>query len=129
LVVWKLDRLGRTVKQLVDLVTELRTQKKVNFKSITDGIDTTTTAGRFFFNIMASLAEMEQELTAERTKAGLAVAKKLGRFGGLSLPLGSCSGFGAKELIRHNAGFIKAQSVKSGVTVVVWGAFASYLAR
>jgi DNA invertase Pin-like site-specific DNA recombinase len=82
LVVWKLDRLGRTVKQLVDLVTELRTQKKVNFKSITDNIDTTTTGGRFFFNIMASLAEMEQELTAERTKAGLAAAKKLGRVGG-----------------------------------------------
>lgn len=81
LVVWKLDRLGRTVKQLVDLVTELR-GKEINFKSLTDGIDTTTTAGRFFFNIMASLAEMEQELTIERTKAGLAAAKKLGRVGG-----------------------------------------------
>lgn len=81
LVVWKLDRLGRTVKQLVDMVTELRSQQ-VNFKSLTDGIDTTTSAGRFFFNIMASLAEMERELIIERTKAGLAAAKKLGRVGG-----------------------------------------------
>lgn len=81
LVVWKLDRLGRTVKCLVDLVTELETQK-VNFRSLTDGIDTTTTAGRFFFNVMASLAQMERELTLERTKAGLVAARQLGRIGG-----------------------------------------------
>lgn len=73
LVVWKLDRLGRTVKGLVDLVTELEAQK-INFKSLTDGFDTTSTAGRFFFNVMASLAQMERELTIERTKAGLAAA-------------------------------------------------------
>jgi DNA invertase Pin-like site-specific DNA recombinase len=55
LVVWKLDRLGRSVKGLVDLVNELETQK-VHFQSITDGIDTKTPAGRFFFHVMASLA-------------------------------------------------------------------------
>lgn len=81
LVVWKLDRLGRTVKQLVDLITELNA-KKINFKSQTDGIDTTTSAGRFFFHIMASLAQMERELISERTKAGLAAGKRLGRLGG-----------------------------------------------
>lgn len=81
LIVWKLDRLGRTVKQLVDLVSELES-KGINFKSVTDGIDTTNSAGRFFFHIMASLAQMERELIAERTKAGLAAAKKLGRNGG-----------------------------------------------
>jgi DNA invertase Pin-like site-specific DNA recombinase len=81
LVVWKLDRLGRTVKGLVDLVTDLE-DKGVNFKSITDVIDTTTSAGRFFFHIMASLSQMERELTLERTKAGLAVARSLGRVGG-----------------------------------------------
>ena len=81
LVVWKLDRLGRTVKGLVDLVTELENQG-VNFKSLTDSIDTTTSAGRFFFHIMASLSQMERELTLERTKAGLEAAKKLGRVGG-----------------------------------------------
>ena len=55
LVVWKLDRLGRSVKGLVDLVNELETQK-VHFQSITDGVDTKTPAGRFFFHVMASLA-------------------------------------------------------------------------
>lgn len=81
LVVWKLDRLGRTVKGLVDLVTDLENQG-VNFKSLTDGIDTTTSAGRFFFHIMASLSQMERELTLERTKAGLDAARRLGRIGG-----------------------------------------------
>jgi DNA invertase Pin-like site-specific DNA recombinase len=81
LVVWKLDRLGRTVKGLVDLVGELA-GRKVQFRSLTDGIDTTTPAGRFFFHVMASLAEMERELIAERTKAGLAAARKRGRVGG-----------------------------------------------
>ncbi|HMB04018.1 MAG TPA: recombinase family protein [Isosphaeraceae bacterium] len=81
LVVWKLDRLGRTVKGLVDLVGEL-SGRGVQFRSLTDGIDTTTTAGRFFFHVMASLAQMERELIAERTKAGLAAARKRGRVGG-----------------------------------------------
>ena len=81
LVVWKLDRLGRSVKGLVDLVAELE-QRKVHFRSLTDGIDTTTPTGRFFFHIMASLAQMERELIAERTRAGLAAAKKAGRIGG-----------------------------------------------
>jgi len=81
LVVWKLDRLGRSVKGLVDLVAELE-QKHVHFQSLTDGIDTKTPAGRFFFHVMASLAQMERELIAERTQAGLAVARKAGRVGG-----------------------------------------------
>ena len=81
LVVWKLDRLGRSVKGLVDLIIKLD-KKKVQFKSITDGIDTATTAGRFFFHMMASLAQMERDLIAERTKAGLDAARKLGRVGG-----------------------------------------------
>lgn len=81
LVVWKLDRLGRTVKQLVDLVEELE-KKNINFKSLKDTIDTTSSAGRFFFHLMASLAQMERELIVERTKAGLTAARKLGRVGG-----------------------------------------------
>jgi DNA invertase Pin-like site-specific DNA recombinase len=81
LVVWKLDRLGRSVKQLVDLVGELHKQG-VQFKSLTDAIDTSTPSGRFFFHIMASLAEMERELIIERTRAGLDVARQLGRKGG-----------------------------------------------
>jgi DNA invertase Pin-like site-specific DNA recombinase len=81
LVVWKLDRLGRSVKGLVDLVNTLD-ERGVHFRSLTDGIDTKTPAGRFFFHIMASLAQMERELIVERTRAGLAAARKLGRVGG-----------------------------------------------
>lgn len=81
LVVWKLDRLGRSVKQLVDLVGDLHRQG-IQFKSLTDAIDTGTPSGRFFFHVMASLAEMERELIVERTRAGLAVARQLGRKGG-----------------------------------------------
>ena len=65
LVVWKFDRLGRSVKHLVDLVGELH-KRGVQFKSLTDAIDTGTASGRFFFHVMASLAEMERELTIER---------------------------------------------------------------
>ena len=81
LVVWKLDRLGRSVKQLVDLAGELQ-QRGVQFKSLTDAIDTGTPSGRFFFHVMASLAEMERDLIVERTRAGLEVARQLGRTGG-----------------------------------------------
>jgi DNA invertase Pin-like site-specific DNA recombinase len=81
LVVWKLDRLGRSVKGLVDLANELETQK-VHFQSITDGVDTKTPAGRFFFHVLASLAQMERELILERTRAGLEVARCQGRVGG-----------------------------------------------
>ncbi len=81
LVVWKLDRLGRSVKHLVDLVGELA-ELGVHFRSLTDSIDTSTASGRFFFHVMASLAEMERGLTVERTRAGLEVARELGRVGG-----------------------------------------------
>jgi DNA invertase Pin-like site-specific DNA recombinase len=81
LVVWKLDRLGRSVKNLVGLVAALQEQD-IQFKSVTDAIDTATPSGRFFFHVMASLAQMERELTIERTRAGLETARKLGRKGG-----------------------------------------------
>lgn len=81
LVIWKLDRLGRTVKGLIEFVADLQ-ERKTQFRSLTDSIDTTTPAGRFFFHIMASLARMERELLAERTRAGLAAARRRGRVGG-----------------------------------------------
>jgi DNA invertase Pin-like site-specific DNA recombinase len=81
LVVWKLDRLGRSVKHLVDLVGDFE-KRGVGFRSLTDAIDTSTTSGRFFFHVMASLAQMERELTAERTRAGLEIARRAGRKGG-----------------------------------------------
>lgn len=98
LVVWKLDRLGRSVKQLVDLVGELHRQG-VQFKSLTDSIDTSTPSGRFFFHVMASLAEMERELTIERTRAGLEVARQLGRRGGRKPKMTESKVESAKKLL------------------------------
>ncbi|WP_329911931.1 recombinase family protein [Serratia quinivorans] len=98
LVVWKLDRLGRSVKQLVDMVGELH-KKGIQFKSLTDAIDTGTPAGRFFFHVMASLAEMERELIIERTRAGLDVAKRLGRKGGRKPKMTSSKIESAKKLL------------------------------
>lgn len=98
LVVWKLDRLGRSVKQLVDMVGELHKQG-IQFKSLTDAIDTGTPAGRFFFHVMASLAEMERELIIERTRAGLDAAKQLGRKGGRKPKMTSSKIESAKKLL------------------------------
>jgi DNA invertase Pin-like site-specific DNA recombinase len=81
LVVWKLDRLGRTMKGLVDLAAELA-ERKIGFRSLTDGIDTGGTAGKLVFHIMAAMAEMERDLTKERTTAALIVARREGRVGG-----------------------------------------------
>lgn len=81
LVVWKLDRLGRTSRRLVELVHQLR-DRGIEFQSVTEGIDTTTSMGRFFFTVMAALAEMELDLIKERTHAGLSSARARGRIGG-----------------------------------------------
>ena len=98
LVVWKLDRLGRSVKNLVDLVGELHKQG-AHFRSLTDSIDTSTPSGRFFFHVMASLAEMERELTIERTRAGLEVARQLGRKGGRKRQMTDSKIESAKKLL------------------------------
>ena len=98
LVVWKLDRLGRSVKQLVDLVGQLH-KENVQFKSLTDSIDTSTPSGRFFFHVMASLAEMERELIIERTRAGLEIARQLGRTGGRKRKLTESKVESAKKLL------------------------------
>lgn len=81
LVVWKLDRLGRSVKNLVALISELH-ERGAHFHSLTDSIDTSSAMGRFFFHVMSALAEMERELIVERTLAGLAAARAQGRLGG-----------------------------------------------
>jgi len=98
LVVWKLDRLGRSVKGLVGLVTELA-DRGINFKSLTDSIDTGTPSGRFFFHVMASLAQMERELTVERTKAGLIAARQQGRIGGRKRKMTDSKIESAKKLL------------------------------
>ncbi|MQY43168.1 helix-turn-helix domain-containing protein [Epibacterium sp. SM1969] len=77
LVVWKLDRLGRSTLHLLQLLEDLR-QNKVDFVAITQGIDTTTAVGRLLYGQLAVFAEFEREQIAERTKAGMAAAKARG---------------------------------------------------
>lgn len=81
IIVWKLDRLGRSLKHLVNLVSTLM-EKGIGLKSLQDPIDTTNAQGRLVFNIFASLAEFERDLIVERTQAGLNAARARGRTGG-----------------------------------------------
>ena len=81
LVVWRLDRLGRSLRDLIDRVQELET-RGVGFRSITEQIDTTSSGGKLVFHIFGAMAEFERNLISERTKAGLEAARKRGRVGG-----------------------------------------------
>ncbi len=81
IIIWKLDRLGRSLKNLVDLINMLN-EKEVGLQSINDPVDTTTAQGRLIFNIFGSLAEFERELIKERTLAGLEAAREKGNIGG-----------------------------------------------
>lgn len=80
-VVWRLDRLGRSLHNLIDLVGDLE-QRGVGLRTLTEQIDTTTPNGKLIFHLFAALAEFERDLIRERTKAGLAAARARGRFGG-----------------------------------------------
>ena len=81
LVVWRLDRLGRSMKHLIDLITQLE-EKEIGFRSLTEAMDTTTSGGKLIFHIFGALAEFERNLIQERTQAGLAAARARGRKGG-----------------------------------------------
>ena len=81
LVVWRLDRLGRSLSDLVRIVAELE-QRGVGFLSLTENIETGNAAGKLIFHVFASLAEFERNLIRERTRAGLDAARARGRFGG-----------------------------------------------
>ena len=81
LVIWKLDRLGRSLRDLIEIVNRLE-QSGVSFVCITQNIDTRTPNGKLFFHIFGALAEYERELIRERTKAGLTAARARGRKGG-----------------------------------------------
>ena len=81
LVVWRLDRLGRSLRHLIDTVTELQ-DKGIGFKSLQESIDTTTSGGKLVFHIFGALAEFEREIIRERTQAGLQSARARGRRGG-----------------------------------------------
>jgi DNA invertase Pin-like site-specific DNA recombinase len=81
LVVWRLDRLGRSLQHLIDTIAELQT-RSIGFRSLTEQIDTTTSGGKLIFHILGALAEFERDLIRERTQAGLQAARARGNFGG-----------------------------------------------
>src|SRR5712692_1347963 len=97
LVVWKLDRLGRSLKHLIETITALN-NRKIGFKSLTENIDTTTSGGKLIFHIFGALAEFERDIIRERTKAGLEAARARGRVGGRPKALTSKKGQMAQHL-------------------------------
>jgi len=86
LVVWKLDRLGRSLPHLLNIVNSLK-EKQVGFRSLTENMDTTTPSGEFLFQVFGALAQYERALARERVMAGLAAAKRRGRRGGRPLAI------------------------------------------
>jgi DNA invertase Pin-like site-specific DNA recombinase len=99
LVVWKLDRLARSLRQLIDTVEQLEEQR-IGFKSLTEAIDTTSSGGRLVFHIFGALSEFERGLIKERTIAGLKVARDMGKKGGRPSSLKSEDLIAAKALLR-----------------------------
>ena len=81
LIVWRLDRLGRSLKHLIDIVNQLREQD-IGFRSLQESIDTTTSGGKLIFHMFGALAEFERDVIRERTQAGLQAARSRGRQGG-----------------------------------------------
>lgn len=88
LVVWKLDRLGRSLQHLIEMIKSLQ-EKKIGFQSLQENIDTTTSGGKLIFHMFSALAEFERDVIRERTKAGLVAARARGRFGGRPALLGA----------------------------------------
>ncbi len=104
LVVWKLDRLGRSLRHLIDTITSLHT-KGIGFKSLTEQIDTTTSGGKLVFHLFGALAEFERDLIKERTQAGLRAARARGRLGGRPKALTPKKAAMAQALYADKRGF------------------------
>jgi DNA invertase Pin-like site-specific DNA recombinase len=99
LVVWKLDRLGRSLKRLIETVTTLN-NRGIGLKSLTENIDSTTSGGKLIFHIFGALAEFERDIIRERTQAGLMAARARGRLGGRPKALDEKKAEIAKQLYR-----------------------------
>jgi DNA invertase Pin-like site-specific DNA recombinase len=100
LVVWKLDRLARSLVQLIDTIDELH-KRQCGFRSLTESIDTTTAGGRLIFHIFGALAEFERSIIRERTVAGLAAARSRGRYGGRPKVMTDDTLLAAKALLQE----------------------------
>ncbi|MGK0469431.1 recombinase family protein [Clostridium sp.] len=106
LVVWKLDRLGRSLKHLIEVVNAL-SEINIGFQSIQEKIDTTTSGGKLIFHIFASLAEFERDIIRERTNAGLKAARARGRIGGRPKVMDNKKICMAKSLVNDKSNSIK----------------------
>lgn len=100
LVVWKLDRLARSLKQLIETIEDL-SGRGIGFRSLTENIDTTTPGGKLIFHLFGSLAEFERGIIRERTKAGLEAARANGKFGGRPIALSAGDLETAKTLLQN----------------------------
>lgn len=116
LLVWRLDRLGRSMAHLVGLVAELK-ERGVRFRSLQEGIDTSTANGELVFNIFASLATFERELIRERTTAGLQAARSRGRLGGRPKKYDAAKVKRVKEL--HARGDMSPQEIADAAQVSI----------
>jgi DNA invertase Pin-like site-specific DNA recombinase len=102
LVAWKLDRLARSIRQLIETVEDLE-RRQIGLRSLTEAIDTTTAGGRLVFHVFAALAEFERSVIRERTTAGLEAARARGRKGGRPRRLSAANLAAAKALLRDPA--------------------------
>lgn len=122
--VWKLERLSRSLKHLVEIVEQLR-RRDVGFKCLTHDIDNTTASGKLVFGIFAALAEFERELISERTRAGLKAARARGRMGGRRPKLNTIeiAGVRARLAVAQGKGEVAALAKELGVSrTTVWRA-------
>ena len=115
LVIWRLDRLGRNLKELIELVNELE-KKGCGLVSLKESIDTTTPAGRLVFHIFASLAQFERELIQERTKAGIKSARERGKIGGRPSKLTLADKTMIQALMSHQETNVKELATRFGVS-------------
>lgn len=121
LVVWKLDWLGRSLPHLIEVITELR-ESGIGFCSIQEQIDTTSTGGRFYFHMLAALAEFERELISERTRAGMQAARRRGVCLGRPLKL-------TTEQVAQARALIEAKEMNQGEIAAMLGVSSKTLWR
>lgn len=115
IVVWKLDRLARSLKQLIETVERLE-EKQIGFRSLTEAIDTTTSGGRLIFHIFGALAEFERSIIRERTRAGLESARARGRMGGRPPALSQEDITVARTLLRDDSLTVSQIAKRLGVS-------------
>ena len=115
LTVWRLDRLGRSLKHLIAIITQLNEEEK-EFRSLQESLDTATPTGKLIFHVLGALAEFERSLIRERTKAGLAAARARGRIGGRPRALNAKKMALARSMLKDKSNSVGDVSQALGVS-------------